>query len=126
MLTVRVSRRRWLRGTKENVGKFSSFLLQHKGDGKKMCCLGFAARAGKIPAADIRGVATPRAVHTDKGWPKPLWGLLSSRGYRLPDNSRTCLLLMTTNDTHRLAPREKEARIRNLGRKIGLRFIFVD
>lgn len=123
MLTVKVSRRRWLRGTKENKDTLFSKLLQPERDGKKMCCLGFAARAGGIAASAIRDVGTPAGV-ADSSWPKALSGLISKRNH-YPENSRVCSSLMGANDNHKSTRVEKEARIRELGRKIGLRFVFV-
>lgn len=125
MLNVTVRRRRWLRATPTNNGSLSSYLLQHEGEGNKMCCLGFVCRAAGLGPSDIRGESSPETLFdTRKEYPKAIQKLLKRDTY--PTNSRTCEALMEANDSHRLTAGKREARVKMLGKKVGINFSFVD
>src|SRR5258707_2993915 len=123
MLNVTVRRRQWLRATSKNEGKLYSFLLQPRSNGNKMCCLGFACRAAGLKAYQIRGETVPDGLFEERAdFPVSLQKLIN----RDTGNSRTCCALMAANDNHDIGARTREARVKKLGKKVGINFRFVD
>lgn len=108
--TLTISRKKWLRGSGEGV------LLQTGGE-RKMCCLGFLTRAcglkglgGKMMPADLR-VKIP--------------GLVSYKISTGCANSGLGNKLAEINDDTNLTEKEREKRIREGFKKLGVKVKFV-
>lgn len=133
MLNVTVSRRRWLRG--KLADKYGSALLEPESN--RMCCLGFAALKAGCTRDEIRDKGTPEDLRQQlsldgKAFPKPLLGLLTDSGRH---NNVECAKLMEANDNVTrweddkeivIPGHEREAKVRELGKKVGINFRFVD
>lgn len=122
-MRVEVKRRRWVRGDSRD-----SALRNDQG---KQCCLGFVARSLGYKVKDILHVGSPESISQSIPPPNQIKGLtvkleksglLNSLGY----NSKTCRSLMHTNDTDNLTPSAREAKIKALGKRIGIEFRFKD
>lgn len=113
-LTVTVRRKRWLRG-----GRTVSALLDV--DSNKMCCLGFAARAIGVPRKLITDVLTPAGVND---FLKGLNCVVGSG--QIMGNTKTANALMEKNDDGTIGNDVREKKIASLGKRIGLKFKFVN
>ena len=116
---VVVKRSKWLRGN-----PVRSVLLNESG---RMCCLGFAGLKAGLSKADIWGLGAPSEVSAEAA------GILqhsTMRGLCRADfnfsvNTRTCNALMKTNDKPNVPLPTRESKLRELGKKVGIRFTFV-
>lgn len=107
--TLRIDRKRWLVGATATPDWQASALLL----GRRMCCLGFYARACGMQAADLDH-----------------WANLSDLGEDFPrlarpaSNTRLAKRLMAANDNPWLSFREREKRIAAGFAKLGVTVIF--
>lgn len=105
MLTVRVVKSKWFRGKKEG-----SMLLTRD---NKMCCIGFLARRLGARPKDIRGVATLEGTSHTKCLDFDAGTLSLGNAYE-------------TNDDEKIDDTERIQKLRVLGRKMGVKFVFVE
>ncbi len=118
LTTINISRRRWLRGTGDGM-------LRRDSDGKQ-CCLGFVCRVAGIQAVRLLGEGMPVDVcrREDDGFnavPKLLTGLVdTAHGF----SSTVAKELAAINDDTNLTHQEREAALKPLAAKVGLRFVF--
>jgi hypothetical protein len=121
LVTVRVNRKRWLRAKKQKEEIFSSYLYRPC-DGK-MCCLGFACRAVGMSVKDIHGQLRPGNVG-DQLRATSLRGLVNPK--TTDNDSRVAQRMMDLNDAlpKGMTPTARERKLRELGKKAGIRFVF--
>lgn len=117
-LTVVVDRKRWGRGNPKNTALLCRFT-------DKQCCLGFACRAMGFSRGDILGEGNPSdLVEWNEYRSAPSLVIPGLTKAKEVDNTRICNALMKTNDTDKLSDSRRERRITELGKRIGLRFVF--
>lgn len=103
--TVRISRRRWLRGTDKGTLRNSH---------GKQCCLGFVCREYGLKAKDIKGIDIPSSLSLILNPDLPEW-LLESKDVNLA---------VEANDDVSLSDRQREKEIRVIFARNGLRAVF--
>ena len=108
-MKVTVKRSNWYRGK----GSASSMLLR-SGDGK-MCCLGFAALACGYDPKDIIATSGPLSMSDFSKWPTNPAPASNDANYGT---------LMRTNDFEHMTDEEREARLIEEGKAVGLEFEF--
>jgi hypothetical protein len=113
-----VDRKTWYRGK----GSAHSRLLNDEG---QMCCLGFYAVAAGLPTDAIRRAACPSDV------PRALWKTkLTSMDETVPllpeaRDTNAAHILMRMNDVEDVADEDREKRITDLFKQIGIDVKFV-
>ena len=111
MLKVIVRRAQWLRGND------ATSMLYRPSD-RRMCCLGFACKAAGLKTKEISGEAFPNNVMAPL--PKPLKRLVTSGG----NTSGICDELVAINDDNTISTKEREAKLKQVGKHAGLDFRF--
>ena len=109
--TLVIKRSRWLRG------ESNSYLLRPKD--KKMCCLGFYARACGAQASDINGYCAPSEYSGFPAW------LLSDDFFAGPACSSAAYKLMRANDSVNKTDKQREKIIKAEFKKRGVTVKFV-
>lgn len=119
-LTVVIDRARWLTGDWLKGGPARESVL-YDSKSKRMCCLGFACRAAHLPVLSIADLSTPSEVWSQ---PSSLQGLIRVGLNDSINDSRVADDLMRVNDSGRYTSKKREARIKALGKKANLNFVF--
>ena len=105
MIKVVVDRKKWYRGERED-----SMLLLTNG---KMCCIGFLARVLKYKPKNIRNIATLEGiVHT------------TIQEQFIDDNEENLNKAYNINDDVTISDSVREKELKQIGKKMGVRFIF--
>lgn len=112
MIRVVVNKRRWLRGDDEN-----SKLLRVKDN--KMCCIGFLARELGCKRKDIAEVGMLCGVKTEAAQAFNRDYGLSGTGYMTPLDKA-----YEVNDDTDLNDKERMRQLREIGKEMGVRFVF--
>jgi hypothetical protein len=110
-MKLKIKRKRWLRG----VGSDDAYL--YRSEDRKMCCLGFYARALGYPVNKIRDIQDPENCD-DK---EDMDSLLNEYGY----NNSICQNLIHVNDSPSFGDSDREVQIKKLFKKIGVDVTFV-
>lgn len=118
LLKVIVDRRRWLRG----IGSIHSSLFDDVN--KKMCCIGFAARACGCSIDQIRDRPSPACVATT--YPDMAKARLARFITAEGDNSGSTERMMEINDNTSISDEEREDRLKKWGKKLNIQFTFVN
>lgn len=123
-----IVRENWQRG----VSSLDALLLNP--DNNKMCCLGFYAKACKIPTSCINDIPDPelaQAVLRDKNnrWDTFLlyadyddWDSNDDKHYY---HSAAASDLMRINDDEKMSEKDREAKIKEIFKKNGVKVKFV-
>lgn len=115
LIRVEISRAKWIRGEDDSA------LLTYD---KRMCCLGFAAIACGFAPAQIDGVFYPAGLackyDPETDTQAKYLGALTYQGF----DTKVAETLAAVNDDEHLSAREREKRIRELGKQAGFRFVF--
>lgn len=101
-LTVVIQRENWIRGEDPS----DSFLLRESD--RKMCCLGFALCAARVPHKVLRGRGAPLSVGAALLPKRMLWLLTHGATMNSPDGEE----LMRLNDDTSTAEDEREKGIK--------------
>lgn len=124
MKTVRISRKRWCRGNKNENSALSTQTSALRTQTGQSCCLGFVCRAF--------GIRTPKDVlnisELPEGTPferlpkqlRPIFNLAGMKDSPLHEE------LVTVNDSDEVVGKEREKKIRDLLAKANVRVVFVD
>ena len=105
MIKVVVDRKKWYRGDRGD-----SMLLLTNG---KMCCIGFLAKVLKYKPKDIRDIPTLEA--TDK---------TTIQEQFIDDNEENLSEAYGINDDPTISDSVREKELKQIGKKMGVRFIF--
>ncbi len=118
LIRVEISRAKWLRGDED-----ASMLLDREGN---MCCLGFAARTCGFSRTAIYDQATPDALtpKTPQQWEYFLRLTVPSLSRIGGWNNDAAYALIDANDNPNFTAKEREKRIKELGKKAGFKFVF--
>lgn len=113
--TLEIDRSRWLCGTTSGPNKGSSMYDRER----KMCCLGFLAKAQGVPVKHLQCQATPRAVsnHMDR---ENIPGQMVD-GY----STEFAGVAMSINDNALLKTQYRETRLKALFKDEGIKLKFV-
>ena len=109
-----VKRSKWLRGAGPNG---DSYLLHPTN--RRMCCLGFLARAVGYKPCEIKGTHTPAYVKDPSKFPA---AIVSGDD----DNTLLCDDMMDTNDSATLNDTQREYKLTRLFKKADIAITFVD
>lgn len=123
-----IDRRQWFRGSRAST---SQLILNddRKAFNGKMCCLGFHGRKCRIPKKYLIGLATPAATAREltrhgKTIPPKFKALLSGFAHVDFYNNDIGDELMSVNDNTRIRGAKREAQLRVLFAKIGVKVRF--
>ena len=105
MIKVVVDRKKWYRGKCED-----SLLLLTNG---KMCCIGFLARVLKYKPKDIRDIATLEGTNQT-----------TIQEQFIDDNEENLIKAYGINDDTTISDSVREKELKQIGKKMGVRFIF--
>ena len=115
---VIVTRRRWLRGNEQG-------LLRNKSH--KMCCLGFACMQSGVPAKDLVGHGAPEDIANNHSY--VVNGLVYKNNNDSKywyDHENWVNDAVAINDRMWLSDKDREAKLKKLFAKGGVKLIFVD
>lgn len=107
MLKVTVNKKRWLRGDNEN-----SMLLRKKDN--KMCCIGFLARELGCKREKIMGIGQLAEVDHD------------TASKFTSEYDSYLIDAYETNDDPNLNDTDRIKKLREIGKNMGVRFVFKD
>ena len=105
MIKVVVDRKKWYRGDRVH-----SLLLLTNG---KMCCIGFLARVLKYKPKDIRNIATLNGT-----------AQIAIQEQFIDDNEENLNKAYGINDEPTISDSVREKELKQIGKKMGVRFIF--
>ena len=118
LFDVTVNKKRWYRG---QGSEESALLCTGPGASKKMCCIGFLARACGLSAKAIRGVSTVGDLEVMARLTKAplLMGIQHTKEESLLD-------AYNINDSVDMTDVVRMAKLKTIGKRLGVNFIFVD
>lgn len=111
LVKVCIDRQTWCRGDKNLASDEGSYLLTDK---NTRCCLGFDLKCRGYTDKKLKYKPSPWEVGVIKG--------LSS----VDDNTHICQKMMEINDDDSISDKMREYRLKQLARKIGRDYVFIN